>query len=232
VNKYIIKMKFYETIKSILEKVESIKELESEFHKNPNVKSFIKDLLKICETHDINLDLKYTEKVDSGDGMKCNGYFHDDNGELVVATKNPLNLWLRVLVHESCHLDQYIENNEWFKFHNKNIQKFNEWLINPENELEDVKKILTSIIEFELDCERRSLKKIKKYDLPIDIKQYVKESNEYLFSYVISLKTKKWDDGSKPMDKKVRESMPDHLLDIKDYINPNNPILKIIDKTF
>jgi hypothetical protein len=204
-----------------LENLNSTKGLEHELHDNPNIKRFINELLEKCNQNQIELDFSYTEKVDSGDGMECNGYFDNQKKVLVIATKNPFNLWLGVLVHESCHLDQYIDDNAWFKKCNEDTQKFNDWLSNPKNDLENTKDILSGTVGLELDCEKRSLQKIKEYNLPIDIEMYTKEANEYLFSYIKSLKTKKWDDGSEPIDKRVRESMPDHLLELEDYLKPH-----------
>jgi hypothetical protein len=213
-------MKFDRIIKTILEKVESIDQLENKFD-DKNVNNFIDDLVKICKDNNIKLELSNTEKVTAEDNLKCNGYF--DGKKLVVATKNPLNLWLRILVHESCHIDQLLEDKEWYNNTNEHVSKIDKWLKDSKKDFKDKDESYRSVAELELDCEKRAINKIKKYNLPIDIKEYTKEANEYILGYMKSKKTGKWDDGTEPLNKKLRESMPTKFLSINDYINLNHP---------
>jgi hypothetical protein len=213
-------MKFDKIVSSILEKVESVKELENKFD-DENVNRFIDDLIKLCKENSIKLELSDTEKVTAKDNLKCNGYF--DGEKLVVATKNPLNLWLRILVHESCHVDQSIEDKKWYNDCNDHISKIDKWLKNSKKDFEDKEKSYKIVAELELDCERRAINKIKKYKLPIDINEYIKEANEYILGYMKSRKTGKWDDGTKTLDKKLRESMPNKFLNIDYYMNVTIP---------
>ena len=213
-------MKFDELVRLILERVESVKELKNKFD-DENVNHFINDLVKLCKENGIKIELSNTEKVTAEDNLKCNGYF--DGEKLVVATKNPLNLWLRILVHESCHVDQSIENKEWYNASNMHVSKIDNWLKDSKQEFKDKEESYRSVAELELDCEKRAIKKIKKYELPIDINEYIKEANEYILGYMKSRKTGKWDDGTKSLNKKIRESMPIKFLSINDYINLNHP---------
>ena len=88
--------------------------------------------------------------------------------------------------------------------------------------------MIASVVEMELDCEKRSIAKIQENELPIDLEEYIKEANEYLLSYAICIKTGKWDDCTEPLNAEVREAMPDQLLELKDYIDLDNPLLDII----
>jgi hypothetical protein len=212
-------MRFYREIDFLLESVKTVSQLEDKFSDEPSVERFISTLVDLCKKHDIKLKLEDKEKVDSGDHLLCNGYFDETTKELVVGTKNPLNLWLRVLVHESCHLDQYLYFPKSYNACVENVQKLNDYLQNPVGELEDKEEILRSVLKLELDCEKRSVEKIDAYKLPIDKETYIKEANEYLFSYEKSLRTKKWDDGSKKFDHKLRDSMPSHFLSIASYMS-------------
>jgi hypothetical protein len=44
----------------------------------------------------------------------------------------------------------------------------------------------------ELNCERRTIKTIKDFNLPIDINQYKKEAAAILYKYLLLCKTGKW----------------------------------------
>jgi len=211
-------MRFYGEIDFLLESVKSVSQMEDKFSDEPSVERFISNLVNLCKKHNIKLKLEDKEKVDSGDHLLCNGYFDDSAKELVVGTKNPLNLWLRVLVHESCHLDQYIHFPKSYNKCINNVQKLNDYLQNPVGELKDKEEILHSVLKLELDCEKRSVEKIDAYRLPIDKETYIKEANEYLFSYKKALRTKKWDDGTKPFDREIRDLMPSHFLPISSYM--------------
>jgi hypothetical protein len=217
-------MKFDNLVQSILESINSVEDLKDKFDGNKEVKAFIDDLVEICKENNIKLELTDTEMVTANEDIKSDGYF--DSKKLVVATKNPLNLWLRILVHESCHLDQFLERREWFDKCSEDIDRIDKWLADSDSELRDKVKAYRSVAELELDCEQRAIEKIEKYNLPIDIEEYIKEANDYLLTYMHSQKTGKWDDGKGSYNKGFRESMPEELLSVNDLLNLNHPLFK------
>jgi hypothetical protein len=71
-------------------------------------------------------------------------------------------------------------------------------------------KILKKIQAVELDCEKRTVKKIKKYNLPINIDRYIKEANACLWWYTSVTITRRWD-GQQYSRPSVLKLMPTHF---------------------
>lgn len=163
---------------------------------DPIVSDFIKKEFDKCREHKVDIFMP-KEKHVLNCGVGCAGYFDVDPRELAVACKKPVRNWLPIFVHETCHMDQWIENIEiWSKKVNDKdpLELLDDWLQN-KIELEDsVKKQVFDIVtEIELDCERRSIEKIKKYKLPINHSTYVRKSNAYVWSYRFMQDTRDWD---------------------------------------
>lgn len=130
------------------------------------------------------------------DGLGCSGYFGDEPLELVVACGKPSRDWLKILVHETCHRDQWAENSRWWRYKVDGYDPLiwlHEWLSGETNlrgkKLSDV---LTGSAMIELDCEKRSVEKIKKYELPIDLWEYRKKANAYVWFYQAMRYTRRW----------------------------------------
>lgn len=169
---------------------------------NRNVDKFIKDLMKQCDKFNINLILSTTAYVKNGTnaniGIKTNGFFDAELGNMAVAIGKPMEQWLHTLVHESCHLDQYLDKDckEWKRMYfddtNACTEFFN-WLEKEESlTIKQIYKYAGIMRNLELDCERRTIKKIKKYKLPIDIKIYAKQAGAYISFYNYLPKHAKW----------------------------------------
>ncbi len=129
-----------------------------------------------------------------------NGYMIElPQKELAVATKKPLELWLPVLVHESSHLDQMLEKSDyWYNSYVpgttlETIDIITLWI---EGKIELNEKQLNTYTtlsrDVELDCERRTVEKIKTFNLPIGIREYIQKANSYIFFYSAMKKTKAW----------------------------------------
>lgn len=130
------------------------------------------------------------------DGLNCSGYFSETEPELVVACYKPVPDWLRILVHETCHRDQWAENSKWWKYKVDGYDPLiwlHEWL-SGETELRGKKlaDVLTGSAMIELDCEVRSVDKIKEFELPFDICEYRKKANAYVWLYQCMRYTRRW----------------------------------------
>ena len=165
--------------------------------------SFIK---KECKQRNIKCTLKNTTYL-KVDGVPCGGLFHPDIG-LMVAMGN--DHAYEILVHEYCHMTQWIEQIQEWKNHQKiNSEQFDSWLAG--GKCRNIKKYIKWIIELELENEKRSVKMIKKLKLDfIDINLYIKKANAYLQFYNWLLIHKSWTKPGKPMykSKKVLSMMP------------------------
>lgn len=78
------------------------------------IQDILNDVGMKCIQHGISLNLHNgTNVLYNGDGTLCSGYFNGSNVPeervLAVAFNKPTRDWLPVLLHESCHMDQYLE---------------------------------------------------------------------------------------------------------------------------
>lgn len=155
------------------------------------------------------------------------GYYDGENKRLMVCKKNPK--WLSIYVHEYCHFLQDIENSSIYTRYNElwlNPQEIAEgWIKGKKHSRKTVKKAYRLIRELELDCERRCLEIIRKYDLPIDKSKFIQEANSILFQYFIEEQKRA---KAKELSNEQIEKMPKRLL--KRYIDrPPEKALKEIE---
>jgi len=186
---------------------------------NKNIQKLISDIMTQCVTNGINFRLEYTDQVDQ-ENIPCSGYF--DEQTLAVATKKEkMQDWLDILVHESCHLDQFLAGAKaWMSdentlfivegwIHGKNI---------PKKKLENGFK---NTIALELDCEKRTVAKMQKYGIRFNKKQYIQKANSYLFSYTYAFINKTW--YPKPYENpKIYNHMPIKFLTVDKYFDINS----------
>lgn len=151
--------------------------------------NLLNDIKQTCKKHGIKFYASKGKYVRISGNIKAGGYFDSENKILAYATKNPNAL--NLLVHESCHLDQFIEDEKWFKSFDC-ITIIDEWLDGKEVSKRVLNNAVNKAIELELDCEKRSVEKIKKYGLDIDVKEYIRKANTYLFFYRYLLETRRW----------------------------------------
>lgn len=158
---------------------------------------FIAFVKKECKKHKVICDLRKTNYV-KVDGFACTGAFYPE-GKLLVAMKNPLAY--EILVHEYCHMTQWLERtNEWKNHEKINNGAFVGWFQG--KPCRNIKKYIDWIIDVELDNEKRSVKLIKKLNLDfIDLNLYIKKANVYIQFYNWVLLNRKWSKPGKPMHK-------------------------------
>lgn len=206
------------------------------------IDTFISELQRIAESRKVKVEMYNSKSLKTGEGIYCTGYFDSsDTGILAISTGLSQKVWLPVLVHESCHMDQFLSNSRvWVRTDVTPdidaLTLIDLWL---QKRIELNKKQLNSYIGkaflVERDCERRSLLKIRKYNLPINLKEYVKKANAYLMLYFIVKRTRKWTKrGRSPYrTREIWSKMPDELLTMKkcnevykEYLYLYKPILK------
>ena len=159
------------------------------------VKVFIEDLKIYTKENNIKLILSPEKGVQfSEGGILCNGYFDDITSTLACALGKDVSQWLVILLHESCHMDQWVEKvPEWTE--NVGMDNIEKWLNGDDsvnmNNIDN--EIRTSII-VEVDCEKRTVEKIKKYGLDsiMNIDEYIQKSNAYVLFYLWMRKNRKW----------------------------------------
>ena len=189
---------------------------------------FITDLYTNAARLSVHIRAVPRKYVSTGN-FRCSGYFGDSPYPVLVwATGVPKEQWLPVLVHESCHMDQWAEGADaWMAGYDKDgndlTDPFWEWIsgksVSPRKRIEAMRIAR----DLELDCERRAIEKICKYKLNIDQEVYAQKANVYLYAYTFMLESRKWITGLynnerlwKIAPKKLvtdHDSIPDNILE-------------------
>ena len=100
------------------------------------------------------------------------------------------------------------------------------WIQNKKINSKKAIEAFHNTILLELDCEKRTVKKIKKYKLNFDIDIYVQKANAYLYGYGVSFKKKIW--PSRPYERpSVINKMPKSFLKTEEYFNIPDHILNL-----
>ena len=166
---------------------------------------FVEFVKKECKYYVVKCNLNNTKQCNFGKG-RCSGFFEQSIPELRVAMQN--DVWLSILVHEYCHVRQWIEKDPiWIK--NIEDKSYEEWERMSQGEEIDVEYHLSNIRELELNNERRSVALIKELDLPIDVRDYTKKANSYIMFYNYMKISKRWCKFPPYKNKRIMEAMPD-----------------------
>jgi len=178
------------------------------------IKRLRADISLNCIKNNISLTLENKHLVDM-DNLPCSGYF--DECSLVVATKKTkTSEWVTTLLHESCHMDQYLEKSKVYVSDSAGLNIVEDWINKKNINKSRLVKGFKNTILLELDCEKRTVKKIKKYKLNVSIPKYIQEANAYLFSYIYALEEKTWYEAPyENMD--IVKVMPKTFLSIDQY---------------
>lgn len=149
---------------------------------------FIKYVKQECKKHGIKCVLKNTKTVQLDGSSRCSGYFDEES--LVVAMNRPDAL--QILVHEYCHLTQWVQQCDIWVLSTKHQShdKLYRWLAG--EEIKDIEKAIEICRDLELDNEKRSVKIIKRFNLNIDIDLYIKKANAYIQFYNYLLISRRW----------------------------------------
>ena len=153
-----------------------------------NVHEFIEHVKAECKAAGIKLKLKKVKYLVLSKEIRCSGYFDETRKELVVAKNNPY--WLEILVHEYGHLTQWKDNCKEWKNLGDSLSIIDDWLGG--KEVKGIKKALSRARDLELDNEKRSVKIMKEWNLPIDTKEYTQKANAYVAFYTWMYRTRRW----------------------------------------
>ena len=197
---------------------------------NNSFDKLIDDITKTANENGVKLLLPETDGVPYITGAHVSGYFID-NGEptLACGIGGDIMKWGPILAHESSHMDQWIENcKEWTDNYWKGrecVDWLDEWC-QDKIELEDneVDEIINRAIAVELDCEKRTIQKEIKYQIPVNIEEEIQKSISYILFYRFIKDSKKWNaPGKAPYKiKEVWSLMPKRFEDCDFTVVPDN----------
>ena len=162
-----------------------------------SLRSFLAHTESVAKQNDITISYGSGYEVNLGPG-RAGGYFtHEDSDKkkrLRVAVGNkPLRKWMNVLVHETCHLDQYLENSPYWHIANNDVYDIQyAFFAGASPDHSEVIEAMNKIVRLEADCERRTVQKIKDFNLPMCPYKYQQNANTYLLGHTALVHYKKW----------------------------------------
>lgn len=139
---------------------------------NQQVLVFLKDCEKKLEKYNVQVDFIYQEFLSDADCETYGGEFDHKEKLIRVAINNCKTKVLEIFTHEYCHFEQWVDNSLVWQKADRDIFYYD--LID-----------CIDIAELELDCEKRTLNKIKVYELPINEIRYIQIANAYIASYYL-----------------------------------------------
>lgn len=121
------------------------------------------------------------------EGFEAGGYFDEDAKVIAIATGRQEDTWLGTLIHEYCHLTQWVEQQPlWFAYRDDGW----EWLAG--KSIRNPVAAIKSMQALEEDCERRALRLAKEINAPINIEKYTRAANAYLHFHNVMAAKRKW----------------------------------------
>jgi hypothetical protein len=190
---------------------------------NKNIESFIDYVKTECKKHKVKIKQYKRKHINLSNSIKCGGYFSDgsdglDGGKPVLAYAQGHKDYLELLVHEYCHMTQWLDGIDLWKKANDSLELIDKWLAG--EEVEDIEKHIANSRDLELDNEKRSVEMIKKWNLPIDVSVYTKKSNAYILFYNYMLHSRKWSspENSPYTNKNIIEALSDKFDMVYDHL--------------
>lgn len=204
-------------------------------------RGLIRDVYFTAKSNGVKFHISNDEKIGyPPDGkMQVSGYFMGDENknepELGLAVGGFKHDWLLILLHESCHMDQWLgKSSIWSngQIAGKDVYDLlEEWINGKEMSEWEISKVIKSCIDIELDCEKRTVEKIRNYELlNIDKVEYIQKANSYIMFYGAILKNRKWYVKAPYMDKNVWMRMPKAFLEKNQYFEVKSEYMDLYDQ--
>jgi len=169
--------------------------------------NFIEFVKNQCFEYGVKCRLKNVTYVKLSGNIKCSGYFDSEVPELVVAMNR--KDWIEILVHEYCHLTQWVEQIPLWNKSATSLGKIDIWLSG--GEVKSINRHLGVARDLELDNEKRSVALIKEWGLKVDVEHYIQKANAYVQFYNYMGITRRWSKpGNSPYsNENLINEMPD-----------------------
>ena len=188
----------------------------------------IRRLRSKCRSLGVEMELAGSNSVPyPGGGSRVSGYFvGDDLGtkpKLCVAVGKPTSEWMTVLLHESSHMDQWKEKcPAWLEGFRDGVDVYDvlqEW-IDGKRELSDpeLDDVIRRCVAIELDCEKRTVKKMMDCGMEWYTLDYVRKANSYIWCYCMVKMRRRWYSVPPYELFEVWGPMPDRFMKVDDYL--------------
>lgn len=157
----------------------------------------VSEIRRRCRSFGVTFDLRPGGMVQLSPTSKCSGFFdaYDERGpRLVSATKLDTEHFLGTLLHEYCHVTQWVENCTIWQEDEKWGMKYDTeaWLGSNRRCTDNMRKTFETRRDLEADNERRTVRLIKELRAPIDLPAYIQRANSYVHFYNAMIVTNRW----------------------------------------
>lgn len=179
---------------------------------NDFVDDFVKYVHTTLKKRKTTLSI-YLGQILEIEGSKVDGYYCEDEKELAVCYDGSLD-FVGILAHEFNHFQQAMAKSPkwvaldldgsncyelWWDWLNKNIEL-------DEDKLEQV---VRRIQDAEWECENMTIQTINKFNLPIDLENYIGTANSYIYFFQHAKNTRQWyDENEGPSDENITRYLP------------------------
>ncbi len=178
---------------------------------NKEISNFIEFAKSECKKHGVKFKPYKRSYVKLTDDIKCGGYFDDgsDSGKPVLAFAQGREDFIELMVHEYCHMTQWLDGIELWEICSDSMNIIDEWLSGKDHPDKLVECAINNSRDLELDNEKRAVKIFKEWNIPVDLDLYTKKANAYVNFYNYMKTTRKWSDpGNSPYtNKNILEAM-------------------------
>ena len=177
--------------------------------KNTNVENFIRYVESECKKHGVKVKEYKRRYIKLTDNVKCAGFFDDNTKPPTLAYAKGREDYLELLVHEYCHMTQWLDKIPLWGIASKSNYIIGEWLNG--TEYSDIANHIAIARNLELDNEIRASEMIEDYDLGVTKSEYIKTANAYIVYYNYLLISRKWSEpkNSPYGNKKIVAAMSD-----------------------
>ena len=163
----------------------------------------VDDTKRIALSHGVRVNFQDSDTI-LYQGTKVGGGYFTDYGTptIACAIHGDIKNWGTTLAHEASHMDQWIEKSPYWTDNyidgKESIDWLEEWCNGKEFTNEQVDDFIDRAIGVELDCEKRTIEKLKKYNIPVNIEEEIQKANSYIIYYRFLKETRRWYDRSTP----------------------------------
>jgi len=175
--------------------------------KMEKIEKFLEYVREETQRNGVVLREEKSSSIKMSESIECSGYFDSEGDEVLGNTQPTLAFsreredWLEILAHEFCHMTQWLDNiPEWGQT-DESIKMIDKWLEG--EEVDDIDHHINVSRNLELDNEKRTLRLLERFELPVNLDLYVRKSNAYVLFYNWMKETRRW---SKPENSPYKNS--------------------------
>lgn len=196
--------------------------------------AFIAFVKEECKKNGVIFKPYKRSYIKLSDDIKCGGYFDDGSDpsarKATLAFAQGRKDFIELMVHEYCHMTQWIDGIDLWEICSDSMEIIDEWLSGVEHPKKLVDSAINNSRNLELDNEKRAVNIFKKWDLPVDINLYIKKANAYVNFYNYMKVSRKWSDpeNSPYTNKNILEAMSDKFN--MDYENLSDGLIELFKK--